>query len=1003
MDYSDFIITQRDGLYSINIRDGEIPSKYATYSVGILRYNIKGHVIGDLSVYVESADTIAIIDGDLQIMPKQFPLSLPIKGSIYPQIKDIQMPNIAEVYYDNREINVDICPVSYDKNNHKIFLLSNIKIKINGMVEYSKEYYSTRNGILIILPEAFRYTISNYVQWKSMCGYKVFTAFTDSIYEYCEGIDRQEKIRNAIKEYYKSNDIGWVLLIGDVDSLPARWGYALTCGANIRDDEDSLYTDLYYADLDGNWDFDEDGVWGEVEDSVDLYADVFVGRIPADSVFQVKRVLDRIIEYEKYPSDYVNRAFFMGMVLWDSLYTPGGKLKEMIKEESLPDWMEFNHAYEFDNSGGLIEARDAIKEGYYIYNHAGHGWWTAIGLKDGYLRPADFDTLPNVNKGIWFSMGCWTGAFDREDCIGEHAVLSDSGGALCYIGNSRYGWGSPGNPGWGYSDIFDRRFFDYFYSDSLLRIGEVLYSMKSFYVPLARYGNLYRWHEYIINMFGDPTMIIHTHPLKSFTVDITDTVQVNSPLYIHINPYYENLPFIVGVNCNDSVLQYYNEKYIRVSPFWEEGDTVFITILGNGHYTVMDTVYVEGERNLSVGMNNDTLYLYGDTEGSSSLKCWSNSFEYSYNIPQIDSIYAVSLDLRNLTYYDSLLFVLWKGDTFILYDTFNIKRDYYSYLIVDTMYNIYDSLFVNVHFPNIVDNCFVLPYDLGIYEISKTDTSISFKAFINGNNPKFIIEWVYKGKENDSLFVLNLNGKEGIYEDFEDENDWYYGGLWHIDTKRKYNGNNSAYCGNSDYVYEINREDTLLSPLFVLPEYPVLKFAHWYEMPFLEEVVNNVFDCDGMYVEIGRDNVWEVIDFIGSGGALFGENKSIPDWFVSSYDLRNLKLFSPGDTVRLRFRFKSDAADVKEGWYIDDVSVSSQGLQIFNVYHKNEFCGLYYMEGDGIWIYADTVSIYDVLGRKIFYRSGGYPILWNYKLYNISSGVYFLYTNRGKVKLIIWR
>jgi len=55
----------------------------------------------------------------------------------------------------------------------------------------------------------------------------------------------------------------------------------------IRRAKLSIAADLYYSDLDGNWDADGDSIYGERTDNVNLYADVFVGRAPVDITAEV--------------------------------------------------------------------------------------------------------------------------------------------------------------------------------------------------------------------------------------------------------------------------------------------------------------------------------------------------------------------------------------------------------------------------------------------------------------------------------------------------------------------------------------------------------------------------------------------------------------------------------------------------------------------------------------------------------------------------------------------
>ena len=49
-------------------------------------------------------------------------------------------------------------------------------------------------------------------------------------------------------------------------------------------------TDLYYGGLDGTWDSDGDGIYGEADEDtdVDLMPEVFVGRIPVQTASQAE-------------------------------------------------------------------------------------------------------------------------------------------------------------------------------------------------------------------------------------------------------------------------------------------------------------------------------------------------------------------------------------------------------------------------------------------------------------------------------------------------------------------------------------------------------------------------------------------------------------------------------------------------------------------------------------------------------------------------------------------
>ena len=63
-------------------------------------------------------------------------------------------------------------------------------------------------------------------------------------------------------------------------------------------------TDMYYSCLDGSWNADGDSLWGEAYhscsdpgDDADLYAEVYIGRMPASSLAEADLLVDKTIDY----------------------------------------------------------------------------------------------------------------------------------------------------------------------------------------------------------------------------------------------------------------------------------------------------------------------------------------------------------------------------------------------------------------------------------------------------------------------------------------------------------------------------------------------------------------------------------------------------------------------------------------------------------------------------------------------------------------------------------
>jgi len=353
------------------------------------------------------------------------------------------------------------------------------------------------------------------------------------------GFDIQEKIRNFIIDAYQNWGTQWVLLGGDTDVLPPRIAYAMTCEAHGDLDEDNIRADLYFSDLDGSWDADGDHTYGEVADSVDLYPDIFVGRASASSTSEAQAWVNKILIYEKAPQlDHPLRMLFLAEVLWSSPFTDGAVHKNMIDDQFVPPRFDpIKKLYETLGNESADSAIYYLNLGQNLVNHDGHCWYSAMSVGDGALDLDDMAGLTNASRPtILYSIGCWPAAFDRN-CIAEHFLGNPNGGGVAFVGNNRYGWGSPGNPGYGYSDRFDDRFFHELFVEDQTHIGATLATAKAYYVPKSRQENVYRIHQYQLNLLGDPEMPIWTdspetlhvaHPADvpqtsvSFEVTVTD-------------------------------------------------------------------------------------------------------------------------------------------------------------------------------------------------------------------------------------------------------------------------------------------------------------------------------------------------------------------------------------------------------------------------------------------------------------------------------------------------
>lgn len=105
-----------------------------------------------------------------------------------------------------------------------------------------------------------------------------------------------ERVRLWLQQHYKERGFRYLLIIGDADPESDSGIPMLKCypSKGYEDGPGDAPTDMFYADLTGNWDADGDGLYGElndykkvlpnnalvpVEDGVDLVPELVVGRI----------------------------------------------------------------------------------------------------------------------------------------------------------------------------------------------------------------------------------------------------------------------------------------------------------------------------------------------------------------------------------------------------------------------------------------------------------------------------------------------------------------------------------------------------------------------------------------------------------------------------------------------------------------------------------------------------------------------------------------------------
>ncbi|MFH1469543.1 MAG: C25 family cysteine peptidase [Pseudomonadota bacterium] len=369
--------------------------------------------------------------------------------------------------------------------------------------------------LLIVAPAETIDGFDELVDWKRRRGIATRVEALEDIDATEAGPDTAARLRARLQRAWAEEGTRWVLLGADAPLVPVRmvdaWVDVHFEGTYY---EGPVATDLYYADLDGEWDADGDGVWGEPGDGMDLWPDVAIGRIPARDADDVRAYTEKLIQYERRPvTDYQQTMMLMGewageasgVVVYSSV-----ALEEFILP-LIPDEYHVTRMYEdYEHYEGAVPntaqtQRDAFNAGQHYILDFGHGQARALAN----LGLDDLWALENASRPAFFATTECSGC-DFEDPYYEHAaceafVLSQGGG-VAYLGNTHVGIGFPS-----LTNYFVA-FYDALFGDDLagLSLGErVAETQKVYTTPqiLAAEGEPDRWSSLVMVLMGDPTLV----------------------------------------------------------------------------------------------------------------------------------------------------------------------------------------------------------------------------------------------------------------------------------------------------------------------------------------------------------------------------------------------------------------------------------------------------------------------------------------------------------------
>ena len=377
---------------------------------------------------------------------------------------------------------------------------------------------------VVVAPDALAGELERLAAWQCSKGISSRVVPLSEALAGGSGPDDAARLKSYLQSLWAGGSLRFVTLAGDVDVMPVR-----LVDTEVLNELDGVLesarvpSDLYFADLDGDWDPDGDGVYAELDDLADLLPDVALGRLPVETVDEAKAYVDKVLRYEKDP-----QGANQGHVLLGADYAGAGAYSTVAMEyyvaRQIPADVPITKLYgDYEQHPGSepLSAEgfiDALRAGQSITFMMGHGNESSLGPMDISAVMA----LDNVDRpSIFVTCECSGGHFDDEsgDCAGEEFVKG-GGGGVAYIGNTDLGIGYP-------SLSFTMKYLAKCLYDEE-RTGPAVLgachqeSLRTYSKAESLHASTHpdRWTQLEITLLGDPTVAVWTAPARTVSVAI---------------------------------------------------------------------------------------------------------------------------------------------------------------------------------------------------------------------------------------------------------------------------------------------------------------------------------------------------------------------------------------------------------------------------------------------------------------------------------------------------
>lgn len=836
--------------------------------------------------------------------------------------------------------------------------------------------------LVISLPQYYD-ELAPLVNWRQKMGFPLEIVSVDDIGA------TSTAIKSYISDLYFSDGLEYVLLVGDIDEVPAHfWS--------------DTYSDSWYSCVDpgGNSDY---------------LADLAIGRITFNSEAELTHQIDKIMSYLKDPSLASNWAEKNTLAAHSEQYP--GKYTQCCEEIRTYSYAIqtpiFDTAYGGEGAGNS-DVVAAANEGRGIVNYRGHGSataWTSW-CPEGSFTNSNVQQLTNSDMlFVLFSICCNNMELSYgSDCLAE-SFMKDDNAAIAVLG----AW----QPS--YTDAnhtFDKHLFRAVYDEGINSTGYVEnWANIAVHSGHGSYGDanirMYLW-------LGDPATDIWTDRPTPFSVDYPAAVTL-APQDVEVSVRLQGQPVAGARVClakSGEFLSYGFTDHTGLAVLTADPTTpglIAITVTGHNGLPFEETIEVftpdgpwiildQWQLDDSAGGNGDGLADYGeDVVINTAVKNMGlQAAQTVTSLLETDDIEVTITDANESYGNVNPEQVVWgQGELGIAVD--ENCTDGHAVLFDLTFRDSNDStwtgrLQVTLHAPDLVAggvrvddsagngdgqldpgedaDLYVTVLNLGSGAANDLQGLLSTAdPYVTLNSDLSAFPDIPGGGDGESITPYNLSvdatcpkghvaafalglatdmgyqTRDSLYvqiggfrDDMESgQGDWTHSAVtqgyndeWHLSTQRNNTpgGSWSWKCGDTGGGDYNDYDDAgLVTPTLYLGVGAKLRFYHW----MAAELDSGNYAWDGGIVEISTDqgNSWAQITPEGGYPYLITNNAASPfapdtPCYSGSVNWEEevFDLSAYSGEAYVRFRFGTDGNTTEEGWYIDDVRVIAEGFEV---------------------------------------------------------------------------